>query len=144
MFRGRVSSWKSDWGGDAERKRVRPGLAGSYEELFHDVDVERFVLVLRDNEELARALAARRLQRAIGVIYLPETERVSHYFHTYLPRQFDAMVHLDETRALQPLDPGAGWIDEEAPETYPTGVRGNDVVVGNNMPDATLSLAGAK
>ena len=50
------------------------------------------MLVLRDNEELSRALAARRLQRAIGVIYLPETERVSHYFHTNLPRQFDAMM----------------------------------------------------
>jgi erythromycin esterase-like protein len=119
--RGSVTA-ASDWGGDAERKRVRPGLAGSYEELFHDVVCERFVLVLRNDAELARALAPRRLQRAIGVIYLPETERVSHYFHTALPRQFDAMIHIDQTRALQPLDPSAGWIGEEAPETYPTGV----------------------
>ena len=81
-----------------------------------------FVLTLRDDPLLARALAPRRLQRAIGVIYLPETERASHYFHTVLPRQFDAMIHIDETRALETLDRGAGFIAEEAPETFPSGV----------------------
>ncbi len=119
--RGTVTA-ASDWGGDAERKRVRPGLADSYEDLFHDVGLARFMLLLRDSEPLRRALQTRRLQRAIGVIYLPETERVSHYFHTRLPQQFDAMIHFDETHALEPLDRSAGWIDEEAPETYPTGV----------------------
>ena len=59
---------------------------------------------------------------AIGIIYLPETERMSHYFNTRLTRQFDAMIHFDETRAVQPLEPGAGWITEEAPETYPSGL----------------------
>jgi erythromycin esterase-like protein len=112
----------SDWGGSAERKRVRPGLPGSYEELFHDVGLERFLLLLRDHGKLREALAAPRLQRAIGVIYLPETERMSHYFHTQLTEQFDAIIHLDETHALEPLEPGGGWITEEAPETYPTGV----------------------
>jgi erythromycin esterase-like protein len=111
----------SDWGGRAERKRVRPGLPDSFEDLFHHVDAASFMLKLRD-DGLARALASPRLQRAIGVIYLPETERISHYFHTILPRQFDAIIHIDETRALQPLDRSAGLIEEEAPETFPSGV----------------------
>src|SRR2546425_2896615 len=71
----------SDWGGPPERKQVRPGLAGSFEALFHDVELERFLLLLRGNEELSVALKSSRLQRAIGVLYLPDTERVSHYFN---------------------------------------------------------------
>lgn len=118
--RGTVTA-ASDWGGLAERKRVRPGLAGSYEALFHDVGPERFLLLLRDNASLAAPLEPRRLQRAIGVIYLPQTERMSHYFHTQLAQQFDAMIHFDETRAVQPLELGSKWT-EEAPETYPSGI----------------------
>ena len=64
----------------------------------------RFGLILRGNAVLGEALAPPRLQRAIGVIYRPETERQSHYFHARLPRQFDAVIHLDATRALMPLD----------------------------------------
>jgi erythromycin esterase-like protein len=112
----------SDWGGVATRKRVRPGLPDSYEALFHNAALERFLLVLRDNAPLHAALRSPRLQRAIGVIYLPETERVSHYFHARLSRQFDALIHIDETRALEPLDPTAGWSGEEVPETFPSGV----------------------
>ena len=112
----------SDWGSAAERKRVRPGLPGSYEDLFHEVGMERFLLLLRDEARLRAPLEPPRLQRAIGVIYLPETERMSHYFNTRLMRQFDAMIHFDETRAVRPLEPGAGRITEEAPETYPSGV----------------------
>jgi erythromycin esterase-like protein len=119
--RGTVTA-ASDWGGPAERKRVRPGLAGSYEELFHDVDLERFLLLLRDSDPLSAALASPRLQRAIGVIYRPETERQSHYFHTRLTRQFDAVIHFDETRAVEPLERGSLWVTEEAPETYPSGI----------------------
>ena len=112
----------SDWGGNAQRKSVRPGLPGSYEELFHDVGMERFLLLLRGAHHLVEPLEAARLQRAIGVIYLPETERMSHYFHTRLVNQFDALVHFDETRAVEPLEAGSGWLEEEAPETYPTGI----------------------
>jgi erythromycin esterase-like protein len=112
----------SDWGGEAERKRVRPALRGSYEELFHDMDAEHFMLPIRDNRAVARLLDAPRLERAIGVIYLPETERMSHYFNAHLAKQFDAMIHIDETTALEPLEPSAGWLTAEAPETYPTGV----------------------
>ena len=119
--RGTVTA-ASDWGGAPERKAVRPGLAGSYEELFHEVELERFLLLLRDKEQLAGPLKPPRLQRAIGVIYLPETERMSHYFRTQLTQQFDAMIHFDQTQALEPLEPGAAWVAEEIPETYPSGV----------------------
>jgi erythromycin esterase-like protein len=114
----------SDWDMPAETKQVRPGLEGSHEALFHGVDSARFSLMLRGNVELAEALSAPRLQRAIGVIYRPDTERQSHYFQARLPRQFDALVHLDVTRALRPLDAPravAGGA-AEPPETYPSGV----------------------
>src|SRR5207248_2395232 len=83
----------SDWGEPAERKRVRPALPGSYEALFHEVGVPRFFLPLRDGGEAAEALRGPRLERAIGVIYLPQSERRSHYFSARLPEQFDAVVH---------------------------------------------------
>ncbi|MDP3605311.1 MAG: erythromycin esterase family protein, partial [Polaromonas sp.] len=63
-----------------------------------------------------------RLQRAIGVIYRPETERQSHYFHTHLAQQFDALIHIDETHAVEPLDRGPVWHTGEAPETFPSGM----------------------
>jgi erythromycin esterase-like protein len=112
----------SDWGEPEQRKRVRPGLRGSYEELFHDVKLPAFWLNLRDDERVHAELQERRLERAIGVIYRPETERASHYFHSALPNQFDAVIHLDETRALEPLDPPDSWHGGEPPETFPSGV----------------------
>ena len=112
----------SNWDEPAQRKRVRAGLPGSWEDLFHQTGTPEFVLPLRDDAALRSLVAARRLQRAIGVIYRPETERQSHYFHTRLDHQFDAVVHLDETDALEPLDRGQAWIDREAPETFPSGV----------------------
>jgi erythromycin esterase-like protein len=115
-------SCASDWGGNVETKRVRPGLPDSYEALFHEVGVPRFLLTLRDNAPLKSALEHPLLQRAIGVVYLPQTERLSHYFHARITRQFDAVVHLDETRALEPLERGPAWRTQEAPETYPSGV----------------------
>lgn len=109
-----------DWDEPAERRQVRPSMAGSWERLFHDVDLERFVLDLR-SPVVRRALAEPRLERAIGVVYKPETERASHYFRADLIRQFDAVIHVDCTRALEPLEP---WpvSEEDLPETYPTGV----------------------
>src|SRR5438309_2893788 len=68
----------SDWDEPSERKRVRPALAGSYEALFHEVGVPKFLLALRESERVASALRGPRLERAIGVIYLPQTERQSH------------------------------------------------------------------
>ena len=112
----------SDWGEQAERKRVRPGMKGSYEELFHAVSQERFWLNLREANEATAALAKERLQRAIGVIYRPDTERWSHYLHACLPEQFDALIHLDETRALEPQERSSEWDSGELPETYPSAL----------------------
>lgn len=111
----------SDWDGPAERKDVRPGLRGSYEELFHGFDVPDFYLPLRGNRAAAE-LETPRLQRAIGVIYQPRTERMSHYFHASLPNQFDAMIHFDTTRAVEPLERWPLQVTAEAPETYPSAI----------------------
>jgi erythromycin esterase-like protein len=112
----------SDWGGPAERKRVRPALAGSYEALFHEVDHDRFVLGLRHDGMVAANLRTPRLERAIGVIYRPRTERHSHYFHARLSEQFDAILHFDQTRAVEPLERTPEWEQGEVPETYPSGI----------------------
>src|SRR5690606_11336819 len=79
----------NDWDEPAQRKRVRPALAGSYERLFHEVPHERFFLPLRNAAATQALGTTQRLQRAIGVIYRPESELASHYFHCRLSRQFD-------------------------------------------------------
>jgi erythromycin esterase-like protein len=112
----------SDWDGATERKLVRPALAGSYEALFHEVGLPRFLLDLREGEA-AEMLREPRLERAIGVIYRPERERQSHYFHARLPDQFDFVIHIDRTEAVEPLDRESGREEAgELPETYPAGV----------------------
>lgn len=112
----------SDWDRPAERKRVRPALAGSYEGLFHDCASRNFYLDLRASTEAADLLTMPRLERAIGVIYRPDTERQSHYFQASLTKQFDAVLHYDRTRAVEPLERTAAWEEGEveAPETYPS------------------------
>jgi len=110
----------SGWDSPAERKHVRPALPGSYEALFHDAGVSNFLLHLRENEKVTAALREPRLERAIGVIYLPQSERASHYFHAQLPDQFDVVLHYDETRAVEPLERTAAWEAGEVPETYPS------------------------
>jgi erythromycin esterase-like protein len=109
----------SDWDEPAERKVVRPALPGSYERLFHQTGVEKFVLLLNDLGDVAGGLHE---ERAIGVIYRPQTERMSHYFHVALPHQLDAIIHLDETHALVPLERTGTWEAGETPETFPTGL----------------------
>lgn len=109
----------SDWDAPAERKNVRPSLAGSYEELFHAALPERFLLDLRANDPALAGLREQHLERAIGVIYRPETERVSHYFHARLPEQFDAVLHFDETQAVEPLEITPEWQAGDLPETFP-------------------------
>jgi erythromycin esterase-like protein len=111
----------SDWGGDAETKRVRSALPGSWEELFHQVG-ESFFLQFGNDGTLSSALAGERLERAIGVIYRPETERISHYFEARIAEQFDAVIHVDNTRAVEPLDAQTGTAPDEVPETFPSGV----------------------
>ena len=112
----------SNWHEPPQRKRVREGLPGSWEDVFHNTGTTRFLLPLRDDAAVRSLVALPRLQRAIGVIYRPDTERQSHYFHTRLAQQFDAVIHIDETSALKPLDVGQVWIDGEAPETFPSGI----------------------
>ena len=113
---------RADWDAPAERKRVRPALRGSYEALFHETAIGNFYLDL--GGDAAKALEAPRLERAIGVVYRPDTERQSHYFHASLPRQFDAVLHYDRTRAVEPLERTPAWEQGEAevPETYPTAL----------------------
>jgi erythromycin esterase-like protein len=112
----------SDWGEPTERKRVRPALPGSYEELFHAAGIPRFWIDLREKNSANELLRAERLERAIGVIYRPETERLSHDFEAQIPHQFDAIIHFDETRALEPLERTAASDPSEAPETFPSGI----------------------
>jgi erythromycin esterase-like protein len=110
-----------NWGAPARRMGVLPSRPESHEALMHASGIERFVLPLRGRPACRDALAGPRLERAIGVIYRPETERWSHYFSARLCDQFDALVHFDETRAVEALEAGGGSIGPEAPETYPEG-----------------------
>ena len=111
----------SDWDEPAERKRVRPALHGSWEAMFHESWLGDFLLLLRD-DEVRSALNAPMLERAIGVIYRPETERASHYFEAWLADQFDAVIHIDRTRALIPLEKSVPWERGEVRETFPSAV----------------------
>ena len=112
-----------DWDEPAGRRIVRLGLPGSVESLFHELELPRFLLDLREATTRA-ALDDDLLERAIGVIYRPETERMSHYFEADVARQFDLVIHLDETSALKPLEKTRGWEagESEIPETYPSAL----------------------
>jgi erythromycin esterase-like protein len=112
----------SDWEAPAQQKRVRPALPESFEALFHTVGIPDFMLPLRGNARMEEALGKPRLERAIGVIYRPETERASHYFEAQLTHQFDAVIHIDETSAVEPLDQVAGASTGDAPESFPSGL----------------------
>ncbi len=110
-----------DWDEPAERMDVRPALAGSVEEILHRARLPVFMLDLRDRR--LRDGLGRRLQRAIGVIYRPATERLSHYLWTEPARQFDALIHVDETSALDPLDATPKWRPGGLqPDTFPSGI----------------------
>lgn len=119
-FDGTVTA-ATDWGGPAERKQVRPAMPNSHEAVLHGTGVGHFWV---DCAEAAvhDTLAAVRLERAIGVIYRPRTERRSHYFNASLGQQFDAVIHIDHTRALEPLERTSGWERGEPPETFPSGI----------------------
>ena len=112
----------SDWGAPAQRMAVRPSHPESHEALMHATGIDRFLLPLIDARDPQHPLHAPRLERAIGVIYRPDTERWSHYFSARLSEQFDAVIHIDTTGAIEPLDPGSQWLDAEAPETYSSGM----------------------
>jgi erythromycin esterase-like protein/predicted phosphoribosyltransferase len=111
-----------DWGGEARRKWVRPALPGSVEEQFHEVGHKEFMLSFRRSARAAEILRSARLERAIGVLYRPDTERQSHYFRARVSDQFDAVIHIDDTRAVEPLERTPLWETGEAPATYPFAV----------------------
>jgi erythromycin esterase-like protein len=120
-YQGTVTA-ASNWDEPAERKRVRRALAGSYEAVLHDVGLRNFLLDFTAPGAAAEGLAEPRLERAIGVVYRPETERQSHYFHARLPQQFDAILHYDTTRAVEPLERTGLWERGEVPETFPSAL----------------------
>jgi erythromycin esterase-like protein len=111
----------SGWNSSAERKKVRPALRESYEALFHEFDVPACLAILDDDGKILIDLPEPLLQRAIGVVYRPETERASHYFSASLSHQFDAIIHIDHTRAVEPLERTPEWETGEW-ETFPTGM----------------------
>jgi protein-L-isoaspartate(D-aspartate) O-methyltransferase len=132
-----------DWGDPMSLMRVRPSHEASYEHLCHESDLDAFLLPLRSrdrahargDEQLIAALAAERLERAIGVVYRPETEMQSHYFRASLPNQFDEYIWFDETTAVRPLTnggtrpiapamgaPGSNGSGRMPAETFPFGV----------------------
>jgi erythromycin esterase-like protein len=119
-FDGTVTA-ATDWGGPTERKRVRPASAESHEALLHASGAGDFWLDMAD-PGVHDLLTMQRLERAIGVIYRPRTERTSHYFDARLAEQFDAVIHLDHTRALEPLDRTSLWDEGEPAETFPSGI----------------------
>jgi erythromycin esterase-like protein len=111
-----------EWGGDDLRKQVRAALPGSSEALFHDIGLPEFLIPIGTAPRAAEALRAVRPERAIGVIYKPETERHSHYFQARIADQFDALIHIDVTTAVEPLERTPRWEAGEVPETYPFAV----------------------
>lgn len=119
-YTGRVTA-ATNWDEPAQLKQVRPALPDSYEALFHEVGGD-FLLSLHGEYPSLVGLRAPRLERAIGIIYRPESERLSHYFHARLPEQFDAILHFDQTEAVEPLDPVSSWERGKVPESYPTGL----------------------
>jgi erythromycin esterase-like protein len=119
--RGTVTA-ASDWDGLAETKVINEPMSGSYEQLFSRLKERHFFIDLREKNEATRHLEHERLQRAIGVVYRPDTERLSHYFYANLPRQFDFMIHIDDTTALEPLSTIIQPQAKELDETYPYGL----------------------
>jgi erythromycin esterase-like protein len=120
-YNGSVTA-ASTWGGPAERKTVRASISGSYEAGFHELDQPATLFFFRNHKSTIKELRKRKLERAIGVIYLPGSERLSHYFYANLPEQFDALIHIDQTRAVEPLERTAEWVRGEFPDTFPSGL----------------------
>ena len=113
----------SNWDEPMQRMNVRPAHASSYERVFHEASARAFMLHLREpaRRVVREELEQPRLERAIGVIYRPDTELASHYFYASLPNQFDEYVWFDETRAVRPLE-AAARSRADLPDTYPVGL----------------------
>jgi erythromycin esterase-like protein len=111
----------SDWHQPEERKTVLPARRDSYEYALHQLGQPQFMLPLRPYRPYLDGLPVRARERAIGVVYRPDTELQSHYFTAQLLLQFDAIYHFDRTRAVEPLERSELWQEGELPEAYPTG-----------------------
>ena len=107
---------------EGERKTVRQPLPGSWESLFHSIRIANFHLELASAAAAHLLLSGRLLERAIGVIYRPQSELHSHYFEARIADQFDDILHYDRTRAVEPLERTNLWEAGEIPETYPSGI----------------------
>jgi erythromycin esterase-like protein len=117
--RGEVAA-ADNWDEPMQIKQVRPSRPDSWEQMFLRTGIAASLTSWRDNAQLRQTLATPRLERAIGVIYRPATERQSHYFQAILSEQFDALIWLEQTRAVTPIGPQQ--IDDEiVPDTYPFG-----------------------
>jgi erythromycin esterase-like protein len=112
----------SEWDGIPEVQTIMEPFGGSYEELFALVPKKNFLLDLREPNEMVDALREPRLQRAIGVVYRPDTERVSHYYQARLPEQFDFLIHYNMTTAVEPLEARLHWEHPEYEDTFPFGL----------------------
>jgi erythromycin esterase-like protein len=112
----------SNWHEQPERKAVRDPLPGSWERLFHEAGVENFYLDLQQGAAAYPPMRGRLLERAIGVVYRPASEFYSHYFEARIADQFDAVIHFDRTRAVEPLERTQRWEEREAVETFPSGL----------------------
>ena len=112
----------TNWGDEAQHKRVHPGLPSSVENLFHTTELERFLLLMPEESAIKNLLRKPLLERAIGVIYRPETERQSHYFTARVAEQFDAVIHFDQTSAVEPLEKNSEWDANAEYEAFPTGL----------------------
>lgn len=119
--RGTVTA-ADNWDDPERTMQVNEPFPGSYEDVFHHVNYKSFLLDLRTGNEAVDKLMEPRLQRAIGVIYRPDTERYSHYFLSCLPEQFDFILHYDETHAVEPLRTAMHAHRGELDETYPSGL----------------------
>jgi erythromycin esterase-like protein len=124
-FSGTVTA-AHDWDQEPDFQVVLPAMEDSYEKQFHDSEVPQFWLNLRNSSEnnnglLLSLLSEEHLERAIGVVYRPATEFISHYLYANLPRQFDAIMHFDLTHALIPLEKSEKWLKraKDDPETFP-------------------------
>jgi erythromycin esterase-like protein len=116
----------NEWDAPAVKMKVRPALEGSHERFLHQFAEKSgrksFIVLPDEDRKLPQILRKTRLERAIGVIYRARTERSSHYFRARLADQFDALIHIDRTSAVEPFDPWSELTTEDAPETYPFAV----------------------
>ena len=112
----------ADWGASAQRWAVTPALADSLEELLHSLGIGSFLIIPEPRGGAYAALSEIRLQRAIGVVYRPQTERQSHFLYVNAAERFDVIVHIDRSSAVTPLDRPQEWVFNEPPEAYPTAL----------------------